>query len=277
MGAEEEPLRELARQAAAALELAGSYTDVLEVTRRHKGISAAAEIQQNLLPPRIARISGASLAGNVLPSYDVGGDWFDYVDNADGAWLGIADAAGTGPAAAALSSIALGAFRAARRSGAGLGETVEYMHKIVAGVRGGQERVSAIVARWHGPSGTLSWINRGHLPPLIITARGDLEVLESPSAPALGEPGGCASVPQARRLLPGERLILYSNGVSERRTDTGAQVGIEGIRAAAARAVVESAPATVKAIEEAVIGASADPLQDDATLVVLTPTGNRDE
>jgi serine phosphatase RsbU (regulator of sigma subunit) len=60
----------------------------------------AAEIQQNLLPPRLVRISGASVAGNVLPGYDIGGDWFDYAENPDGTWIGIADAEGTGPRAA---------------------------------------------------------------------------------------------------------------------------------------------------------------------------------
>jgi serine phosphatase RsbU (regulator of sigma subunit) len=39
----------------------------------------------------------ALLAGGLLPSYEVGGDWFDFVDNRDGAWIAIADTAGTGP------------------------------------------------------------------------------------------------------------------------------------------------------------------------------------
>ncbi len=123
LGAAEAPLAELARQAAAAVELAKPYTDVLDIVRRRKDISAASEIQQNLLPPRIGRLSGATVAGNVLPCYDVGGDWFDYVDNADGGWLGLADAIGMGPTAAALASIALGSLprRPSQRRGPGRG------------------------------------------------------------------------------------------------------------------------------------------------------------
>ena len=60
-------------------------------------MTPAAEVQQHLLPPRIARIAGAQLAGTLLPTYEVGGDWFDFVENRDGAWLAIADAAGNGP------------------------------------------------------------------------------------------------------------------------------------------------------------------------------------
>src|SRR4029079_16973434 len=106
------PLAQLARHAAAALELARAYTDVFDVARRRKHASAAAEVQQATLPPRIARISGATLAGNVLPSYEVRGDSLDYVETPAGTWLGIADAIGNGAAAAALGAIALGAFRA---------------------------------------------------------------------------------------------------------------------------------------------------------------------
>jgi serine phosphatase RsbU (regulator of sigma subunit) len=98
-----------------ALELASGYTDALHAVRRRKDTKPAAEIQQNLLPPRLARVSGADVAGGVLPGYDVGGDFFDYAGNADGLWLVVADATGKGVSAAAVSSLAVGALRAARR------------------------------------------------------------------------------------------------------------------------------------------------------------------
>ncbi|MDQ3850412.1 MAG: TetR family transcriptional regulator, partial [Actinomycetota bacterium] len=110
MGTPLTPLEDLARQGAAALELANDYTDFLEAARRRKPPTPAAEIQQNLFPPRISRIQGAQVAGVLLPTYEVGGDWFDFVDNRDGAWLAIADTAGTGPTAAGLGASALGAL-----------------------------------------------------------------------------------------------------------------------------------------------------------------------
>ena len=61
-----------------------------------KETQPAAELQQSLLPPRIARIGGGEIAGSVLPAYEVGGDWFDYVENRDGAWIAVADAVGQG-------------------------------------------------------------------------------------------------------------------------------------------------------------------------------------
>jgi AcrR family transcriptional regulator len=98
VGSTDDVLRDLAIEAAAAINLADLYTDVIERVQRVRPTTPAAEIQQNLLPPRLVRISGASVAGNVLPGYDIGGDWFDYAENADGTWIGIADAEGTGRA-----------------------------------------------------------------------------------------------------------------------------------------------------------------------------------
>ena len=271
LGAAEEPLAELARQAAAAVELAKPYTDVLDMVRRRKDISAASEIQQNLLPPRIGRLSGATVAGNVLPCYDVGGDWFDYVDNADGGWLGMADAIGMGPSAAALASIALGAFRAARRNGADLAEAVGYMDECVISVGGADGPVSAVIGRWHGPASTFIWINRGHPAPLVVRADGSAERLGPPDTPQLGTEKGPVPEPARRQLFPGERLILFSDGVSERETRSGRAFGHDGIAAAAASASAISVAGTVKAIEEAIIAASDEPLSDDTAIIVLAP------
>src|SRR5205085_765595 len=150
-------LEDIAKQGAAALELANDYTDYIEAARRRKRTTAAAEIQQNLFPPRIARIAGAQLAGVLLPTYEVGGDWFDFVENRDGAWLAIAEAAGTGPTAAGLGAAALGALRAARRSGHELADAVSLMHDTVLRLGNPEFHVTALIARWRATSGTFTW------------------------------------------------------------------------------------------------------------------------
>ncbi len=139
----ESGLLEVARLGAAAMELAGGYTDVFDDARRRKDMTPAAELQQSLLPPRIVRMGSGELAGSVLPSYDVGGDWFDYVENRDGAWIAIADGAGRGPRAAGLSSVALAALRAGRRNGCTLEQTAELMDETVAAAGGPEFFVTA--------------------------------------------------------------------------------------------------------------------------------------
>jgi serine phosphatase RsbU (regulator of sigma subunit) len=265
-----EPLAQLARQAAAALELARAYTDVFDVARRRKSTSAAAEVQQAALPPRIARISGAVLAGNVLPSYGGGGEWFDYAENPGATWLGIADAIGNGATAAALAAIALGAFRAARRTGDDLREVVVSMHGTIAQVGGADDSVAVTIARWHGASSTLSWINCGTPRPMRIDAAGRLEVLGSGSPP-LGSRSEHAFSVERVRVAPGERIVLVSDGIVERPTGQGTRFGTDGIRHAALDVTPSSAAGTVKAIGDAVLSASLQALEDDATLIVLAP------
>jgi serine phosphatase RsbU (regulator of sigma subunit) len=273
VGAGEAPLIALARQAAASLALATDYTDVFDQTRRRKETSAAAEIQQNLLPPRIARVAGGALAGNVLPSYEIGGDWFDYIENRDGAWLGIADSMGRGTTAASLSAIALGAFRAKRKFTPDLADVALAMHETIVALAVEGAFVNVVLGRWHGPSSRLSWITCGNQPPLLISTDGELEQLHDPDHEALGLGGADRRFTVShRRLEGGERLLLLSDGVLERRRTGGGTIGLDGIRGAVARATDLSAASAVRAIEDAIHDASSDPLEDDATVVVFAPS-----
>jgi len=269
LGVPVSPLDDIARQGAAALELASDYTDFIEASRRRKPTTPAAEIQQNLFPPRIARIQGAQVAGALLPSYEVGGDWFDFVDNHDGAWLAIADAAGTGPTAAGLGASTLGALRAARRTGATLEQALATMHETVAALGGPRFAVSALVARWRSPTRTLSWITCAHPPAMLAGVDGALELLDGGAYPALGEGEAPAFEATERRLEPGERVILVTRGITERRVEGGGTFGVEGIRRAVADLETTSAPATTLAIQDAVTRSWREPLEDDGTIVVL--------
>jgi serine phosphatase RsbU (regulator of sigma subunit) len=273
IGAGDDALRELAAEAAAAIALAGEYTDHLDRARRLRPTSPAAEIQQHVLPPRILRIGGALIAGNVLPGYDIGGDWFDYAENHDGAWIGITDTAGRGPTAAGLGTITLGAFRAARQRSADPGDVVALMHEVLTEVAREDVTASGTIAAWNGPASTLRWLTCGGHAPILITADGELEVLDEGLLPALGDPAMPGEKPvQTRQVGAGERLLLLSDGVLDRPTVDGGTLGLAGVREAVAKAPEHSAAGTLRAIEDAVREAVEDPLDDDATVVVLVPS-----
>jgi serine phosphatase RsbU (regulator of sigma subunit) len=273
MGTPATPLDEIAKQGAAALELASDYTDFIEAARRRKPTTAAAEIQQNLFPPRIVRIQGAQLAGGLLPTYEVGGDWFDFVDNRDGAWLAIADGAGTGPTAAGLGAAALGSLRAARRSGHGLEQALLAMHETVRRLGNPEFHVSALVARWHAATRSLTWVNCGHPPAYLADLDGNLTELEGPPHPALGRAEHEPVFTSTRReLRSGERLILVTDGIIQRRIEGGGRFGVEGIRSALADVEYPTAAATAMAVLHAVTASWSEPLEDDATVAVLAVT-----
>jgi serine phosphatase RsbU (regulator of sigma subunit) len=263
-------LSDIAKQGAAALALADDYTDVIAAARRRKPPTAAAEVQQNLLPPRIVRITGAQLAGGLLPTYEVGGDWFDFVENHDGAWLAIGDAAGNGPTAAGLGAAALGALRAARRGGFDLEDALQAMDETVRRHQNPDLYVRTLVARWRAATATYRWVSCGHPYLYLADPEGQIEELEShPHAPLGAGPTDRTFTASKRRLLPGQRLILVTDGVIERQTESGV-FGTNGIRHAVAHLQSTSAAATSMAILRAVAECWHEPLQDDGTVVVLS-------
>ncbi len=271
VGTPRRPLAEIARQGAAALELSNRYTDTVEAVRRQRATSPAAEMQLNLLPcASIVAVAGGELAGGVLPSAEVGGDWYDFSDNRDGTWLAIADAAGEGPVAAGRAAVSLGALRSARRRGLGLADSATVVHQLVHDL-GDDFYVSAILAHWQAPTRTIHWVSLGHEPPLLVHRDGTIEALPDDGQLALGlADRHRVFQPRRRQLEPGERVIFVSDGVLERRTATGRRFALDGVHEAVATARGTSAAATARSIQHAVVAASPRPLEDDAAVLVLT-------
>ena len=271
LGGPEETLADVARLAAPAIELANGYTDVFDAARRRKEINPAAEIQQSLLPPRIARLGAGEVAAGILPSYEVGGDWFDYVENRDGAWLAIADAAGRGPRAGALGGLGLAALRAARRNQASLEEAVRTIRETIYDAGEDEFFLTAVVARWSAAYASFSWVNSGHPPPLLLAPDGKVEELAGEATLPLGVGARQRAFRRSyRQLEPDDRVILYTDGVSARPKRDGF-FGKDGIVRAARAAHAPSAPEIARSIQEAVATASRKPLRDDAAVIVLAP------
>jgi serine phosphatase RsbU (regulator of sigma subunit) len=270
-GRPREPLTELARQAAAAVTLADRYTDAFARAQRRKHPKAAAEIQQSLLPPRIMGVTGGGVAGNVLPSYEVAGDWFDAVENADGIWLAVADGLGGSTPATASSAVALGALRASRRSDGTITEALMVMHRALKEMPGPRAEMSAVIAHWDPATHELEVANCGHVPPVVIRKTGDPEHLRSAEGRGLG--GRSRPVPATRRtqLESGDRLLMVSDGVMSQ-GEGRAGLGLDAILAAALRSERGTAADTIRHVHTAVLDAMEGELEDDATALCLAVT-----
>jgi serine phosphatase RsbU (regulator of sigma subunit) len=270
VGTNSDQLRDLASEAAIALAQAPAYSDYIDTVRRTRPTSPAAEIQQNLLPPRITRVGGATLAGNVLPGYEIGGDWFDYTENPRGTWIGIADSTGRGAAAAGIGAVTLGAFRSIRREASDPAESLLAMHKVLLEIGEGAATSTATIGHWNAPASTFRWVTAGEDPPFRVTADGEVVPLVGDLYPPLGSrdfPTHLHS--NETRLAKAERLLLLSDSF----TDPAHGVGLPAISRAVAKADGSSAPATLRAIEDQMRAAKPEQLDDDATVVVLAPSG----
>jgi serine phosphatase RsbU (regulator of sigma subunit) len=269
LGQPRDSLAEIARQAAAATTLADRYTDTFARATRRKQPKPAAEMQQSLLPPRISRITAGEVAGNVLPSYEVAGDWFDAVENVDGVWVTLANGIGGGTRAAASSAVALGALRASRRSGGTIREALMLMHRTLGEMPGPRAEMTAVATHWDPASHRLSVANCGHVSPIVIRADQAVEPLKESRGPGLGGRARPKPTEESLALEQGDRLVLVSDGVI-----AGGQgkagLGIDGLIAAALRSERAIAADTVRKVHMAVLEACDGKLEDDATVVCLS-------
>ena len=133
-----------------------------------------------------------------------------------------------------------------------------------------QFTLTAILARWHAPTAMLAWINCGHPPGFIADPDGTMTELDGPVHAPLGSVGGMGEFTVSTvRLESADRLVLYTDGISEREVEGGGTFGVDGVHRAIREAPAATAAATAMAIQRAVTSCWSEPLADDATLVVL--------
>jgi hypothetical protein len=247
-----------------------AYTDVFSRLRRRKTLSLAAEMQWELLPPMSFGTHRLVITGGLEPAYDIGGDSFDYAVNGDMADLLVIDAVGHGLPATVLASVAISAYRHARRNALDLPEIAAEINAAIAGQFGGSQFATAVLARLDIDTGRLRWINAGHPTPLILRGTALVQPPHCPPTRPLGLQDAKPSCCEVR-LEPGDRLLLYTDGITEARSPDGEFFGEQRLAdfISAAVAAGEPAPETVRQLMRHVLTHQADQLQDDASIVVL--------
>ncbi|TDB72882.1 GAF domain-containing protein [Micromonospora sp. KC723] len=257
-------LEDVARRAALAIENARIHAERRRV---------AQTLQQSLLPPGLPVVEGIGFAAEYVPTGDdaeVGGDFYDVVPLPDGRWLVvIGDVSGKGIQAAAVTGLVRDVIRVLIGDGKPLPEVLSRLNETLVERGGGRYCTLALAAV--GPAGRrqldVSLHLAGHDRPVLLRGAGGASFVGI-GGTALGLLDSITSPTAEIPLAPGDSLVFYTDGVTERRR--GRELfGVDRLRDAAAPLAGYSADVVAARLRATAINFSVETPRDDIAILVL--------
>lgn len=232
-----ELLADVARRAALALDNARLYEQQRE---------AAMLLQRSLLPAQLPRVPGLDLVAHYRAAEgEVGGDWYDALAMADGtAVCTVGDVVGRGLGAAAVMGQLRNAMRAYALEHPRPAALVQALDRLVEQLDVGL-LTTLLCARIDPGAGTMTYSCAGHMPPLLITASGEAQLLTGGRSRPLGT--GATHVEATVQFPPGAMLLGYTDGLVETR-DAPITERLELLRETAAGAATGAVIDTVLSV-----------------------------
>ncbi|MBT2490765.1 serine/threonine-protein phosphatase, partial [Streptomyces sp. ISL-96] len=223
-------------QTQAAMEDLASLVGMLLVSKRHHSdsyarltrvspMSVSAEMQWTLMPPRTFANTRVTIAAVMEPAYATAGDAFDYALAGDTAHLAVFDAMGHDTSAGLTANLAIATCRNERRQGRSLTEARDAIEATLIQQFGQSRYATAVLADLDLKTGLLSWINCGHHPPVLIRGKRWTTHLDCAPTHPLGTDLDVPVNLCREQLEPGDRLLLYTDGVVEARDAKGHEFG----------------------------------------------------
>ncbi len=260
-GVSNDVLRALASECAAVLESAMLVESEQAARQYRQEMEIAAGIQKSLISASDVRCDFARVTGRSIPCKEVGGDFYDVTVSPQAVTIVVADVSGKGISAALLASVIHGMFYAQVSSGTSLLEAVNSVNSFLCSRVAGR-KYSTLMAAQLDRGGTLRLVNCGHVPAMLVE-NGKVMQIEDGDMPVGLMPDATFHTIE-RPFVPGSRLLILTDGISETENAAGTEYGYGSLAhhlhsadpIAAILADVQSFSGNLEA-------------QDDRTLVVL--------
>lgn len=234
-------------------------------------LDLARALQIAMLPAAFPAAEGCAGAARMIPATTMGGDFYDFIPLTDGRiGLVIADVAGKGVPAAFFMAVARTSLRELARAHASPGACLAHANQELCAQNPLDLFVTVFYCIFDALTGMLRYANGGHNPPYLRHADGSVESLSGVGGLVLGAMREMEYPDHAVQLRPGDRLVLYTDGVTEAFNVANEAYGEQRLMAEIQGHPVGTAVSLVDGIchgvEEFAAGA---PQSDDITLVVL--------
>ena len=251
-------------------QLQRSRTDVEKNLEKERHFSLL--LQRALLPARAAVGEGYNVAVCYVPAFvgrEVGGDFYDVFGSGEGrAGVLIGDVSGKGLEAASLAATTRSTLHAFVHEARPVNEVLTQTNSVLYLERNDSESfVTVFLVALELPTGEIAYSSAGHPPAAILRTNGSVEFLSRGGLP-LGIMDGADYRMRSEQLAPGDKLVLYTDGVNESHTDSG-QFDLEGVK----RILEGHSDWSVHEVADNLIAAATDwadgRLKDDAGVVVV--------
>lgn len=263
-----EILQTLALEASTILENARLLAEERAKQRLEEELNIARTIQRDLLPNLLPCDGWFRAAGSSIASRQVGGDYFDVRPaGADAFACTIADVSGKGMSAALLAALLQGAFSITAED-LQVAALMERVNRFLNERAQGEKYATVFYCTVHR-DGRFRWANAGHPKPVLVRSAGDLIALDSTGLP-LGMLDIAAYETRTVQLEPGDKIVMYSDGLSEAENSDGEffdrSVFRDVLRRHASAGSIELHDRLVEAVNDFI--EDADPSDDITTLVL---------
>jgi phosphoserine phosphatase RsbU/P len=256
-----------------------------ELTSIRRELDIAREIQLSFVPLEISgTYPGIDVHGMTKPAHEVGGDFYDFFAMGRGRYgFAIGDVAGKGLGAALFMAVTRTMLRATALSQQEPSTVMRHVNGVLAEDAPSRMFVTCIFGIFDTESGTVTWANAGHNPPVLRRADGHASMLRDARGPALCLMSDAQYRDNVLQLDVASTLLLYTDGVTEAVAPAGGRFEDERLIAAAGGQARPGIPSLVEEVMAQVMAFADTNQSDDITLLsfgateILEPVDGTDD